>query len=204
MRVFVLTTGRAASATFAEACKLLEGFTAGHETRREIIQGRLEYPDNHIEVDNRLAWFLGSLDKLYEDNSAFYVHLTRNGHKVARSYLERWHISVSIVRAFYYGVLMFREKPDHETALRSIELFVSTVDDNIQFFLKSRSNWALVRVENLEEDFFRFMDAAGLDGDREAISRVLSMPANATKKRKHSRIVRKFQAFFSSRKIDIP
>ena len=73
--VFVLCTGRCGSTTFVQACQHIENYTASHESKISLLgDQRLEYSQNHIEVDNRLSWFLGSLDKKYGDN-AFYVHL---------------------------------------------------------------------------------------------------------------------------------
>lgn len=202
MRVFVLTTGRTASKTFASACKYLDGMTAGHETNTRKISGRLDYPDNHVEVDNRLVWFLGGLDRRYGDSSTFYVHLTRNPDKVVESYLLRWHMKVSIVRAFYHGLLMTPKKPDMHTARQSCRLFVETVDDNIYYFLKNRKNWFHVRVEDLEQDFFAFMSAACLKGDREAIHRALNDIKNVNKKKyRHRTRLGKFRSIFSSRRL---
>jgi hypothetical protein len=65
MNVFVLTTGRSGSLTFAEACRRITNYTTGHETRvGRVGPERLAYPDRHIEVDHRLAWFLGRMDGL--------------------------------------------------------------------------------------------------------------------------------------------
>lgn len=205
MRVFVLTTGRAASTTFAEAASLIDGMTAGHETHRAMVEGRLDYPDNHIESDNRLVWFLGSLDRLYDDADTFYVYLHREPERVARSYLERWHITVSVVRAFYHGILMHKNKPDAERALAACRLFVSTVDDNIRFFLKNRQNWAEVRLDSLETDFFHFMDNAGLQGDREKIAAVLRRKSNTSKRQgKRRHWLGRLRARFSANKLDLP
>lgn len=205
MRVFVLTTGRAASATFAEAAALIDGMTAGHETHRGMLEGRLDYPDSHIESDNRLVWFLGSLDRLYDDADTFYVYLHRDPERVARSYRERWHIAVSIVRAFYHALLMHRDKPDPNRALQACRLFVTTVEDNIRFFLRDRPNWVEVRVEFLEQDFFQFMDRAGLTGDREKIAAVLNSVRNISKRQgKGNTFLRRLQAKLSSRKLDLP
>ena len=204
MRVFVLTTGRAASTTFASACHHIDGMSAGHETRRAMIEGRLDYPDQHIEVDNRLAWFLGSLDHLYSDADTFYVHLTRDPEQVARSYRERWHLRVSAVRAFYHGVLMHRHKPDADEALRACRLFVETVNDNIRFFLAQRDNWVHVRIENLEADFFHFMDRAGLTGDREKIATVLRQSSNISKRRhKKAGILKRLRYRISRNRLDL-
>ncbi len=202
MRVFVLTTGRAASKTFAYACRHLDGMTAGHETNGGKIAFRLEYPDNHVEVDNRLVWFLGGLDHRYSDKNTFYVHLTRDRDKVVESYLMRWHLTVSITRAFYHGILMNPKKPDMDTARKSCHLFVETVDENVRYFLKNRSNWTHVRVEYLEQDFFGFMQKAGLTGDRDTIREAVRDIKNVNKKkyRKKSRVKKLFH-FFSSRKL---
>ncbi len=202
MRVFVLTTGRTASKTFAYACKHLDGMTAGHETNVRKISDRLDYPDNHVEVDNRLVWFLGALGRRYEDDRTFYVYLTRNTDKVVESYLLRWHMTVSIVRAFYHGILMNPKKPDTETARQSCRFFVETVDENIRYFLRNRNNWAHVSVENLEKDFFAFMTASGLTGDRKAISRALHDIKNVNKKKYGRRTwTGKIRAMFSSRRL---
>lgn len=200
MRVFVLTTGRAGSTTFAHAAEHIEGMTAGHETRARCLQGRLDYPDEHIEVDNRLAWFLGSLDARYADHETFYVHLRRDAEKVATSYLDRWHIRVSVVRAFYQGILMNREKPTPEQALDACRLFVDSVEDNIRFFLKHRSNWAEVRLEHMEVDFVTFMQKAGLKGNHAAIREILRARHNVSKREGKSTL-RNFYARFSSRKL---
>ncbi len=78
MNVFILNTGRCGSYTFHEACSHIKNFTSGHESRSTILgPNRLDYPENHIESDNRLSWLLGRLDKKYGDN-AYYVHLLRN------------------------------------------------------------------------------------------------------------------------------
>lgn len=63
--VFVLCTGRCGSTTlFAQACQHIENYTASHESKIFLLgDKRLEYSQNHIEVDNRLSWFLGSLEK---------------------------------------------------------------------------------------------------------------------------------------------
>ena len=188
MRVFVLTTGRAASKTFAHACKHLDGMTAGHETNRRKISFRLDYPDQHVEVDNRLVWFLGGLDRRYADENTFYVYLTRETDKIVESYLLRWHLKISITRAFFHGILMNPKKPHPETARKSTYLFVSTVDENIRFFLKNRRNWAQVRVEHMERDFFAFMRDAGLSGDIDAIREALRETKNKNKNHKPSRI----------------
>lgn len=93
MNVFVLSTGRCGSTTVARAFSHATNYTSGHETRSHLLSGRLEYPRDHIESDNRLSWFLGSLDRRY-GNDAWWVHLTRDEERVADSLWRRWEENV--------------------------------------------------------------------------------------------------------------
>jgi len=89
MNVFVLNTGRCGSTTFARACRHISNFSSAHESRTYLFgEERLAYPSNHIEVDNRLSWLLGRLDRKYGDR-AVYVHLKRNIHDTAASFVAR-------------------------------------------------------------------------------------------------------------------
>ncbi|WP_436796315.1 hypothetical protein [Actinospongicola halichondriae] len=182
MRVFVLTTGRAGSVTFSEACRHASNYSVGHETRIGAIRDRLEYPDNHIEVDNRLAWFLGSLSKRYPD--AFYVHLTRGDKDVVRSYSRRHHepdagrpsirtaiattrrvrrIPTSIVSGFLHGVLFRMEPWTPEDLEEGSALMVHTINDNISEFLRDKPhiNVALESATTHFSEFWRRIGASG-------------------------------------------
>ena len=89
MNVFVLCTGRCGSHTFIESCNHISNYTAGHETRSRFLgKERLNFALNHIEADNRLAWFLGRLDTTYREN-VFYVHLSRNKNQTIKSFSVR-------------------------------------------------------------------------------------------------------------------
>jgi hypothetical protein len=151
MNVFVLCTGRSGSETFIRACSHITNFSSGHETRVPNIGGtRLNYPDNHIEADNRLSWFLGGLDKRYGDN-AFYVHLDRNREAVINSYNRRWKHVNGIMRAFGGGILMRDlKKLKPEDRLRICGDFYDTINDNINFFLKDKSRKIVVQLENFK------------------------------------------------------
>lgn len=86
MRCFVIGTGRCGTMTFAEACKSIDGFTVGHETRTAQIP-RFDYPDNHIEIDGHLQWVLPQLLTEYPD--AIYVHLIRDKKECVESLAQR-------------------------------------------------------------------------------------------------------------------
>ena len=89
--VIVLGTGRCGTVTFIEACRHIDNFTAGHETRSGLIGPELfRYPDRHIEADNRLSWLLGGLGRALDDETTLYVHLTHDPALVAASFRRRW------------------------------------------------------------------------------------------------------------------
>ncbi|WP_293073572.1 hypothetical protein [Moorena sp. SIO4A5] len=102
--VFVLCTGRCGSTTFAQACQHIQNYTVSHESRISLIgDKRLQYSQNHIEVDNRLSWFLGSLDKNYGD-CAFYVHLKRDIMSTAKSSAKR--LDSPIIKGYSESIIL--------------------------------------------------------------------------------------------------
>lgn len=176
MRVFIICTGRTGSHNIAKACSFIENYTSGHETRIAMSASeKLNYPDNHIEADNRLSWLLGSLDKRFEDNDTIYVHLKRDPALVAKSYNRRWHLRYSIVRAFSSGILMKNSRQDD---IKSCNDYVEVVNDNIEFFLKSKSNKLTINIENIDNDFKAFWKLINAEGDLEAALKCLSEPSN--------------------------
>lgn len=108
--VFVLSPGRSGSKTFATACAHLDNYTAAHESRAARLGfERFNYPQSHIEVDNRLTWFLGTLGKCFDEKKTFYVHLKRDFESTLDSFLDRLRNSAyraSIMSAFAHGILM--------------------------------------------------------------------------------------------------
>src|SRR6478752_1534731 len=97
MNVFILSTGRCGSTTLSRAFAHATNFTSGHETLSHVPRARLDYPANHIESDNRLAFFLGALHEKYGDD-AHWVHLTRDPDRVAGSYANRWQAQIDMRR----------------------------------------------------------------------------------------------------------
>jgi hypothetical protein len=204
VRVFVLTTGRTGSVTYAHAAAHATNFTAGHETRGGVLQpDRLEYPDGHIEVDNRLSWFLGSLHRRYGDEAG-YVHLLRDEDAVARSYVKRWpglrlprrkpivaarkalgyvrgdnHASLPV--AFSQGIVM-RKHVDPAERLTACTLMVRTINDNISLFLQDRPNALEVRLEDGADGFERLWRRFGLEGDLSSARAEFGVRQNASQK----------------------
>ncbi|HEY9052972.1 MAG TPA: hypothetical protein VIQ03_15580 [Gammaproteobacteria bacterium] len=161
MNIFILNAGRCGSTTFIKACQHIQNFTALHESR-SVFTGtqRLEYPDNHIEADNRLSWFLGRLDQKY-GNNAFYVHLTRNHESMTESFARRK--DYGIMKAYKEGILQggTELQTAHDLALDYIE----TVEANIMLFLKDKTNKMTFRLESAKDDLAVFWNAIGAEGN---------------------------------------
>ncbi len=162
MNVFVLCCGRCGSQTFAKACQHLTNFSASHESRSRLIgAARLDYPDRHIEIDNRLSWFLGPLDRAYGDR-AYYVHLLRDPEAVAQSFCLRKDFPRGIVPAYREGIAM------GATGASRIDLcrdYVSTINANISCFLKDKSRVQIFELERAADQFPAFLEWVGATGD---------------------------------------
>jgi len=88
MRIFVIGTGRCGTMTFSKACKHITNFTSGHETSGRLpIKEKLIYPDNHIEIDPSLSYFIPILREKYPD--ALFVHLQRERESCVNSLMKR-------------------------------------------------------------------------------------------------------------------
>jgi hypothetical protein len=178
MNVFVLSTGRTGTLSLEKACEHVTNYSCSHESRCSLLgDERLLYPDNHIEIDNRLSWFLGRLDQKYGDD-AIYVHMLRDSEKVARSYVKRWNRETSIIRAYAYGILKRQEHQIGDAASISTD-YVRCVNENITFFLKNKSKKMNFRLENAEEDFEKFWELIGAEGSFERSWKAFSQKHNS-------------------------
>ena len=161
MRVFVLSTGRCGSTTFARACSHISNFGSGHETQAHMVGwDRTEYPDQHIEVDNRLSWYLGRLDGRYGD-SPLYVHLHRDRMDTARSFMNRFGPK-SIISAFSDAIIM-NYGPRHDDFQVCLD-YVDTVNANIRAFLRDKDHIDFPMEQSLEW-FRHFWARIGAKGD---------------------------------------
>ena len=153
--VFVLGTGRCGTMTFSAACAHFDNFSASHESRTSLLGAdRFDYPDDHIEVDNRLSWFLGELDRRFDDDETFYVHLTRSSDEVVDSYARRWDAGFrsNIGRAFGYGIVIRANEWPPEDVESVLRFYVDTVTSNVDAFLRSR-NAMTIELEQLDPKF---------------------------------------------------
>jgi len=166
VRVFVLCTGRCGSKSFFRASSHILNYTSAHESRAYDWLGkrRLEYPDNHIEVDNRLSWFLGRMDKMY-GGDAMYVHLVRKKDDVAGSYLLAAKHNTrgkQIIAA--YSVMAGRQPVTLQMTLD----YWYTVNENIEYFLKDKPLTMRFEVEKAEDNWPVFWRRIEAKGDMEA------------------------------------
>ncbi len=160
MNVFVLSTGRCGSTTFVEACKHISNYTAAHESRSRLIgDEHFEYPQDHIEADNRLSWFLGRLERAYGDN-AIYVHLKRNVKDTAESYSKRY--DGGIMRAYRDSILCVH--PSYYNPVKVCADYCHTVNSNIEAFLRDKTNKMTVCLETANVDFEKFWRCIGAEG----------------------------------------
>ncbi len=182
MNVFVLGTGRCGSVTFARACGHFTNFTSGHESRaREIGDERLAYPPDHIEVDNRLSWFLGPLGARFDGETTLYVHLLRDHDAVVDSFVKRWDspFRASIIRAFAHGIITRTSDWTDDEIRRVCATYVSTVNDNIREFVRHRESIE-VDISNWIKMMPRIADRIGATGDLDAVLGELTVRHNAS------------------------
>lgn len=164
MNVFILNSGRCGSTTWIRACEHIDNYSAGHETRTHLTgTARLQYPEQHIEADNRLSWLLGRLQRAYGDD-ALYVHLRRDPEAVIESFSRRHHFG--ILRAYQEGILLGSDPtlPARELARD----YLDTVEANITAFLRHRPRTLCVQLERADSDFPLFWEAIGASGDLDA------------------------------------
>lgn len=187
MRVFVLNTGRCGSVTSIKACEHLTNYTAGHETRTGALgDSRLDYPDQHVEADNRLSWFLGDLGLRFVDDP-LYVHLRRDPEQVAQSFLRRWRslnsnpARTSVLRAFAHGLLIHPEEWQEAERIDVCRYYVRTVTKNIEAFLADKSNTMTVWLEDAGTWFPTLWDRIGGEGDLDAAMAEFGVRHNASR-----------------------
>ncbi len=179
-RVIVLCTGRCGSTTFAAACKHATNYTAAHESRTyRLGADRFAYPDNHIEVDNRLAWLTGRLDATFGD-TPFYVHLRRNTAETTASFASR--NSHGLMKAYRTGILpnLLLRRPE-TPALDIATDLVDTLTANITLFLRDKSRVMEMSLETMADDFPKFWTWIGATGDLDAAMAAFQTRHNATK-----------------------
>lgn len=178
MNVFVLCTGRCGSMTFARACSHIRNFTVAHESRAGLLGSeRTAYPFRHIEVDNRLSWLLGRLERAYGDR-ATYVHLLRNPTEVAASFVKR--MDRGIMKAYRGDGVLLGLPADADPMAVAMD-YCDTVTSNIERFIATKPARMTIRLEEAADTFPRFWDMIGAEGDLESARRTFETRYNASR-----------------------
>lgn len=177
VNTFVLTTGRSGSVSFIAACRHISNYSATHESRtNKIGTDHFDYPKYHIEADNRLSWFLGTLDKKF-GHDAFYVHLVRDRSATAESFSRRY--DSGIIKAYKEDIL--QGSTENLAPLDVCKDYYDTVNENISFFLRDKPNVMKISLETINEEFPVFWKKIGAEGDLCAAMDEWSIPQNASK-----------------------
>ena len=168
MKVIVLCSGRTGSFTLYRSSQHISNFTVSHESQVELLGAkRFRFPDQHIEIDNRIIWQLGSLEQ-YIGNQAFYVHLTRESAAVKQSFINRLYQPKSIFYSYCESIK--KSTPENLSSDEIVYLaddFLDSIDANIRYFLKDKTHQMEFRVENYQQDFSRFWEFIDAKGDYE-------------------------------------
>jgi hypothetical protein len=204
LRVFVLNGGRCGSGAFYEACRNVTNYSSAHTSRQQLLgDARVDFPDNHIELGNRLVWFLGRLDERFGCD-AFYVHLQRDPEAVARSYASRLSRAPNSGIISAYASQIARQE-DWDEALPICEDYVRTVTENIRLFLKDKPHRMDFRIENADEDWPIFWQEIGAEGDFDAAIGTFAKRINTTeqsiareRKQHPTRVLRKLRSWARS------
>tara|TARA_Y100001970_G_scaffold9906_1_gene11692 strand:+ start:332 stop:901 length:570 start_codon:yes stop_codon:yes gene_type:complete len=177
MNVFVLCTGRTGSVSLYKVCHHIKNFTVSHESRKSLD---FKYNNSHIEIDNRLCWFLGRLDKQYGDN-AIYVHLRRNSDKVAESFSQRFYYKRGISLAYKYNLLRTEQISD-KSDIEICRDLVKTCEENILLFLRNKTKVIKIDVENFKEGVTQFWNYINAEGDLNKALKELEVKQNKSSK----------------------
>lgn len=161
-------TGRCGTKTWARACSHLVSHTSGHESHGGRVNGYLDFPDDHIEVDPHLSWMLARLVTRYPD--AVFVHLWREEEEVVASWKGRGirrHRGAAPLVDVIYQVRSASLGPDaYDQALR--ELYRSVVA-RCDWILSRQRRFLSVNIHEAREAWPTFCDMVGAVGDlREA------------------------------------
>ena len=167
MRVFGIGAGRAGSVTFTLAMAKAGNYTTGHESHRGDFRAMssLDYPDSHVEVDNRLSWFLPALGEKYPDD-VLWVHLRRDLEMQAISYSKRHTWKGALVLAYGHGLMQRgREYTDEELPEVALAM-VTNITANVEAFCRDKPS-VDVWIEDPEPGFRHVWDMAHAQGDIE-------------------------------------
>lgn len=182
MKIIVLCSGRTGSYTLSKACEHISNFTCSHESQVSIPYGkRFQFPDQHIEIDNRLIWQLGGLES-HIGNDARYVYLKRDLAHVKQSFIKRLYQPKSIFYSYCEAVK--KSTPENISKQEIDQLavdFLKTIDDNIRFYLRDKTYQMDFQLENYANDFAKFWNFIDAEGDYDKALNEFSKQHNPSK-----------------------
>lgn len=165
MNIFVLGTGRCGTLTFYKACQHITNYTCGHETKTKVLgDDRVKFPDNHIEIDNRLVWHLGLLS-YHNSSNNYFIHLRRDRDSVAKSFLKRF--NAGIMDAYRRGIKGGVQGDPKEIALDYVD---NVEETTLMFFdyMSMKNRVVFINIEDPKYRFKKFWKDIGAQGDLEA------------------------------------
>lgn len=161
MRIFVIGTGRCGTVTFSKACQHITNYTSGHETTTHGKLGNdFDFPDNHIEIDPRLSYFLPLLIQKYP--SALYVHLQRERESCIKSLSKRG--SLTWFSQFHLG-----SKPDDMKKIAEIyyDNTVDLINTYYYIFRTLKQKFITIELNSITYDYIFFWDVIQAEGNKE-------------------------------------
>jgi len=154
MNIFVVGTGRCSTVTFNKACSHIINYTSSHETNTSGLLGNnFIYPDNHIEIDPRMSYFLPLLKNKYPNS--FWVHLQRERNSCITSLSRRR----SLIK---YGCFHLGTNTDNLKLLS--EIYYDNTNELIKKLLADENHIHLWTHE-LEDSFDIFYNKINAKGD---------------------------------------
>jgi len=116
------------------------------------------------------------LDRYFGDD-AFYVHLKRDETATAKSYAKRI-FPGGIIPAYASGILF--QVPQDTPYLSVSYDYCDTVNSNIDLFLKDKTKKMEFNLETAKEDFEKFWNLIGAEGNLEAGLKEFGVTYNAS------------------------
>jgi len=165
MRIFVVGTGRCGTVTFSKATTHIKNYTSGHETNTSgLTNNNLKYPDNHIEIDHRMSYFIPILKTSYPN--AYWVHLQRERTSCIHSLAKRQ--SLLKFGSFHLGSTQHKILNLAEYYYENTNMLITQLVPNAQHI------W----LHDISEGFKLFWEKIGAIGDINIAMNELSIKYN--------------------------
>ena len=154
MRVFFISPGRTATTTLAKSFGQIKSLTSGHESNvKNRLGDRVIYPDNHVEADNRLLFFMPQLTERYGETELLVI-IERNRAEIANSYRKRWW-KFNLPKIFAQGILM-RDVKENDDKL--VDDMVDWAYEQIHYFSKDWKNVITIKFDEIPKNLDQIFD----------------------------------------------